>query len=62
MESNGERMRIHMSDTTAELLEPYFSQIEARGQVPIKGKGLMNTFWLDVPMEVESDDVADNRI
>ncbi|XP_060600187.1 atrial natriuretic peptide receptor 2-like, partial [Ruditapes philippinarum] len=47
MESNGEPLRIHISPETKEALScfPNFL-IEERGVVPIKGKGLMRTYWL----------------
>lgn len=62
MESHGEPLRIHASETTAEILralERRFSAessehktlkpeflVEARGGVEIKGKGLMRTYWI----------------
>mmetsp|Transcript_47167 Transcript_47167/g.87967 ORF Transcript_47167/g.87967 Transcript_47167/m.87967 type:complete len:91 (-) Transcript_47167:165-437(-) len=49
MESNSEKNRIHMSDTAAALLmeQAPGAQITNRGVNPIKGKGDMNTYWLD---------------
>ncbi|OQV15544.1 Atrial natriuretic peptide receptor 1 [Hypsibius exemplaris] len=48
MESSGEAGKIHMSDTSYELLRHYRNfEIEARGTREIKGKGLMSTYWLN---------------
>jgi hypothetical protein len=47
MESTGEPMRIHISEATAVLLQDKEFIIEERGQVEVKGKGLMKTFWVD---------------
>jgi len=48
MESNSEAGRIHISDEFAKSIEsfPEFSLIP-RGEISIKGKGTMNTFWLE---------------
>ncbi|XP_025090307.1 atrial natriuretic peptide receptor 1-like isoform X2 [Pomacea canaliculata] len=47
MESNGEAMKIHMSGKTCELLQTFGTfDIATRGEVIIKGKGLMTTYWL----------------
>ena len=47
MESNGEALKIHMSSTTAGLLETFETfQVEERGQLEVKGKGKMTTYWL----------------
>lgn len=47
MESYGEPMKIHISEDSANILSRFGCfDIEPRGQVDIKGKGLMNTFWL----------------
>ncbi|GIL53305.1 hypothetical protein Vafri_8934 [Volvox africanus] len=47
MESNGSPMRIHISRVTADLLEQARGfNIEPRGEIPIKGKGLMSTYWV----------------
>lgn len=43
----GSSWRIHLSQTTCDLLEKAGSYcIEPRGPIEIKGKGLMNTYWL----------------
>jgi len=48
MESNSEAGRIHISEEFAISIEKYpeFSIIP-RGEISIKGKGAMNTFWLE---------------
>ena len=47
MESNGEALKIHMSSSTAALLETFETfQVEERGQLEVKGKGKMTTYWL----------------
>ncbi|KPJ19146.1 Soluble guanylate cyclase 88E [Papilio machaon] len=46
MESTSEAMRIHISQTTQELLSPSYKVVE-RGEIQVKGKGAMKTFWLD---------------
>ncbi|MCB9593271.1 MAG: hypothetical protein H6719_11115 [Sandaracinaceae bacterium] len=45
MESHGEIGQIQLSETTARLLEGRF-ELEARGEIELKGKGRMPTFWL----------------
>ena len=40
-------MKIHMSSATyTELLKHIGYKIEHRGEIPIKGKGVMDTYWL----------------
>lgn len=48
MESNSEPGKIHISDDFANLLQhhPEF-KIIPRGEINIKGKGMMKTFWLE---------------
>lgn len=47
MESHGEPMKIHISEDSANILSRFGTFIiEPRGQVEIKGKGLMQTYWL----------------
>ncbi|XP_060064717.1 atrial natriuretic peptide receptor 2-like [Ylistrum balloti] len=47
MESNGEAKRIHISSVTKEALDTFgVYQIILRGEIPIKGKGSMTTYWL----------------
>ncbi len=45
MESHGEVGRIHLSETTAHLLQEKFV-VEPRGTIDVKGKGAMNTYFL----------------
>lgn len=46
-ESPGSSWRIHLSEATRERLEKAGGyHIEPRGGIEIKGKGLMNTYWL----------------
>lgn len=47
MESHGEPMKIHISEDSANILSKFgIFNIEPRGQVEIKGKGMMSTYWL----------------
>ncbi|XP_046580997.1 atrial natriuretic peptide receptor 1-like [Haliotis rubra] len=47
MESHGEELKIHMSGSTAQLLQRFeIFNLKSRGCVEIKGKGLMETYWL----------------
>ncbi|XP_070181712.1 atrial natriuretic peptide receptor 1-like [Littorina saxatilis] len=47
MESSGEGMKIHMSQSTTTILESFGTfDVLSRGEIEIKGKGLMTTFWL----------------
>ncbi|KAG2423907.1 hypothetical protein HXX76_014960 [Chlamydomonas incerta] len=48
MESNSKPMHIHVSGTTAKLLQESYGgfELEPRGPVTIKGKGTMWTYWL----------------
>ncbi|ESP02583.1 hypothetical protein LOTGIDRAFT_138191, partial [Lottia gigantea] len=47
MESHGEGLKIHMSEPTTNILKKYTSlNIEKRGNIEIKGKGFMTTYWL----------------
>ncbi|CAH2096942.1 unnamed protein product [Euphydryas editha] len=46
MESTSEAMRIHISQTTQELLSPSYIVTE-RGEIQVKGKGAMKTYWLE---------------
>ncbi|XP_047986095.1 atrial natriuretic peptide receptor 1-like isoform X2 [Leguminivora glycinivorella] len=47
MESNGEALRIHVSPTTKALLDTFGTfQLELRGEVAMKGKGTLVTYWL----------------
>lgn len=47
MESHGEPMKIHISEDSALILQKFnIFQMELRGEVEIKSKGMMNTYWL----------------
>ncbi|XP_073540497.1 atrial natriuretic peptide receptor 2 isoform X2 [Phyllobates terribilis] len=56
MESNGEALKIHISSATKEVLDEFGCfQLELRGDIEMKGKGKMKTFWL--LGEITDDDV-----
>ncbi|KAG7232989.1 hypothetical protein INR49_007886 [Caranx melampygus] len=47
MESSGEALKIHVSSSTRDvLLEFNCFQLELRGEIEVKGKGKMTTYWL----------------
>ena len=47
METTGEPLKIHTSETCKSLLDTIGGyQLEERGEVEVKGKGAMMTFWL----------------
>ncbi|XP_028281644.1 atrial natriuretic peptide receptor 1 [Parambassis ranga] len=47
MESTGEALKIHVSEATRQvLLEFSCFQLQLRGEVEVKGKGRMRTYWL----------------
>ncbi|CAH2054244.1 unnamed protein product, partial [Iphiclides podalirius] len=47
MESNGEALKIHVSPTTKALLDTFGTfHLECRGEVAMKGKGILVTYWL----------------
>lgn len=51
MESSGEPGKIHVSEAFAQLLSPHSQfpipySLRERGEIEIKGKGLMTTYWL----------------
>eukprot|EP00931_Biecheleriopsis_adriatica_P087343 TRINITY_DN6182_c0_g2_i2.p1 TRINITY_DN6182_c0_g2~~TRINITY_DN6182_c0_g2_i2.p1 ORF type:complete len:613 (-),score=112.54 TRINITY_DN6182_c0_g2_i2:30-1868(-) len=47
MESTGEAGRIHCSDHFAKNLAHMAYHLTPRGEIPVKGKGTMTTWWLD---------------
>jgi len=48
MESNGEALKIHISETTKVALDEFGTFVTTRrGFVPMKGKGEMLTYWLE---------------
>ncbi|XP_025989465.2 atrial natriuretic peptide receptor 1 isoform X1 [Solenopsis invicta] len=47
MESNGEALKIHVSPKTKEILDTFGTfELICRGEVILKGKGPMTTYWL----------------
>ncbi|XP_024941625.1 soluble guanylate cyclase 88E isoform X2 [Cephus cinctus] len=46
MEATSEAMQIHISQSTKELLSPSYKVTE-RGEIQVKGKGTMKTYWLE---------------
>eukprot|EP00095_Tigriopus_kingsejongensis_P000210 maker-scaffold41_size498431-snap-gene-3.28 protein:Tk00210 transcript:maker-scaffold41_size498431-snap-gene-3.28-mRNA-1 annotation:"atrial natriuretic peptide receptor 2-like" len=47
MESNGQPLKIHVSPFTRDILDKFGSfDLECRGEVEMKGKGSMKTYWL----------------
>lgn len=46
MESSSDAMKVHISQSTKELLGPNYRVME-RGLLDIKGKGSMKTYWLE---------------
>lgn len=56
MESTGEALKIHVSEATYNvLLEFNCFQLELRGDVEMKGKGKMRTYWLLGESSIDSD-------
>eukprot|EP00045_Choanoeca_perplexa_P017592 m.257421 g.257421 ORF g.257421 m.257421 type:complete len:257 (-) comp17583_c1_seq15:1814-2584(-) len=66
MESNSIKNRIHMSEAAAiqfqaqctVLNNPVSTLLRCRGEIAIKGKGTMTTYWLVLPEELEEYDKA----
>ncbi|XP_062291773.1 atrial natriuretic peptide receptor 1-like [Scomber scombrus] len=47
MESNGEALKIHVSEATRLVIEEFSSfQLQLRGEIEVKGKGRTRTYWL----------------
>ncbi|RZF48553.1 hypothetical protein LSTR_LSTR011168 [Laodelphax striatellus] len=46
MESTSEAMKIHISQSTRDLLPPNY-HVNERGEIQVKGKGAMKTYWLE---------------
>ncbi|XP_060916143.1 atrial natriuretic peptide receptor 1 [Labrus mixtus] len=47
MESNGEALKIHVSKATWQVLQEFSCfRLELRGEIEMKGKGRMRTYWL----------------
>ncbi|XP_050035632.3 atrial natriuretic peptide receptor 1-like [Dermacentor andersoni] len=48
METTGEPLKIHVSSKAKELLDNFGNfQLTLRGEVQVKGKGVMTTYWLE---------------
>ncbi|KAL7635086.1 UNVERIFIED_CONTAM: hypothetical protein RMT77_014071 [Armadillidium vulgare] len=45
MESTSEALKVHISETTISTLSSDYSYVE-RGEISVKGKGIMKTYWL----------------
>ncbi|XP_050441518.1 soluble guanylate cyclase 88E-like [Adelges cooleyi] len=46
MESTSEAMKIHISQTTRDLISASYT-VKERGEIYVKGKGAMKTYWLE---------------
>ncbi|KAK1119732.1 Soluble guanylate cyclase 88E [Melipona bicolor] len=46
MEATSQAMQIHISQSTRELLSPSY-KVKERGEIEVKGKGTMKTYWLE---------------
>ncbi|XP_029175781.1 soluble guanylate cyclase 88E [Nylanderia fulva] len=46
MEATSQAMQIHISQSTKELLSPSY-KVKERGEIEVKGKGTMKTYWLE---------------
>ncbi|XP_017285209.1 atrial natriuretic peptide receptor 1 [Kryptolebias marmoratus] len=47
MESTGEALKIHVSEATRQVLQEFgYFQLQLRGEIEVKGKGRMRTYWL----------------
>jgi guanylate cyclase len=55
MESHGEPGKIHISESTRELLKDAY-RCTLRGPIEVKGKGILNTWYLDRKSQAESLD------
>jgi class 3 adenylate cyclase len=56
MESNGVAGLIHCSAKTAHILMAAGRhQVSKRGDIEVKGKGIMTTYWLDSAMEINEN-------
>lgn len=63
MESNGAALKIHMSNTTKQILEKFGTfDITSRGITTIKGKGEMMTFWLNGENFKDSPIISANHV
>ncbi|XP_014364230.2 atrial natriuretic peptide receptor 2 [Papilio machaon] len=65
MESHGEALKIHVSPKTKEILDLYDCfELECRGEITMKGKGKMVTYWLigEKPNESRDTEIICNQI
>ncbi|XP_013166000.1 PREDICTED: atrial natriuretic peptide receptor 2-like [Papilio xuthus] len=65
MESHGEALKIHVSPKTKEILDLYDCfELECRGEITMKGKGKMVTYWLigEKPNESRDTEINCNQI
>lgn len=46
MESTSAAMKVHISQSTKDLLGPNY-RVKERGEIDVKGKGVMKTYWLE---------------
>lgn len=46
MESTSTAMKVHISQSTRDLIGPNY-RVEERGEIDVKGKGVMKTYWLE---------------
>lgn len=46
MESTSGAMKVHISQSTKDLLGPNY-RVKERGELEVKGKGIMKTYWLE---------------
>ncbi|GFR29016.1 atrial natriuretic peptide receptor 2 [Trichonephila clavata] len=55
MESTSEALKIHVSHQTKTILEGFGTFIIVpRGEIEVKGKGMMKTYWLENELESEA--------
>lgn len=63
MESTGEAGSIHCSEDTAHLLKStLFYVVSERGQIDVKGKGSMKTYWLEDASSLNASASLENNI
>ncbi|XP_064469208.1 atrial natriuretic peptide receptor 1-like [Ornithodoros turicata] len=59
METTGEALKIHISSKVKELLEEFGTfEITLRGEVQVKGKGTMTTYWLESERPLDRTEVV----
>lgn len=46
MESTSAAMKVHISQSTRDALGPNYT-VKERGEIEVKGKGVMKTYWLE---------------